>query len=63
MKEYSVKEIRRILYNNGFQPQRKRASHEVWSDGKRVLSIVKNGTNPCIFRRIVKEYGLRIGEK
>ena len=61
--EYSTREVQQILQRNGYSLIRTtRGSHNVYSNGKRNISIpVQNKTvNRMLFMRLVKENNLML---
>jgi predicted RNA binding protein YcfA (HicA-like mRNA interferase family) len=58
IKQYTLKEMRRILKTSGYITVRQRGSHEMWTNGSRTLAIPVTSLNPTIARRLIKENGL-----
>lgn len=58
MRQVSVRDMQRLLTNNGYQKVRQRASHQIWKkDGDMVtLPVVK--LKSVIALRIIKEHRL-----
>ena len=60
MKVYERKEFEKILSINGYKLKRNSGSHHIYvNDSGRHISI-KYPINPCISRRLIKEYGLNL---
>lgn len=60
----SQKQMNKIVELNGFTIIRRKNSHVIWMRGSEKITLVdggnKHGTNPMIFRRLIKEYKLNI---
>ena len=58
------KQMNKIVELNGFTIIRRSGSHVIWMRGSEKITLVdggkNHGTNPMIFRRLIKEYKLNI---
>lgn len=60
MKIYEKREFEVILKMNGYHLDRNKGSHHIYiNDSGRHISV-KYPLNPCISRRLIKEYNLKI---
>ena len=60
MAVYTQKEFEKILKVNGYRFNRQNGDHLIYvNDGGRHISV-KYPINPCISRRLIKEYNLKI---
>ena len=51
----TVREIQKILKDNGFEFQRQKGSHQIWSNGKNVKVLPVIHLNKMLARRLVRE--------
>ena len=60
MAVYTQRDFERILKTNGYSFKRQKGDHLIYvNDGGRHISV-KYPINPCISRRLIKEYNLAI---
>ena len=58
-KQYSPRQFRRILRNNGFTYIRSNGDHDIYENGSgKHISIPATRTNKMLCRRLIKENGL-----
>ena len=58
-KQYSPRQFRRILRNNGFVYTRSSGDHDIYKNGNgEHISIPANKTNKMLVRRLIKENNL-----
>lgn len=59
-KQYTEREFKKVLKQNGYKPDRWKGSHEIWINEKgNVISINKN-PNTMVCRRLIKENNLNL---
>lgn len=58
-KTYTRRECLLIIKNNGFVYDHSTGDHDIYVRGKEKISLVARGTNPMIFRRLMKEHNLK----
>ncbi len=54
-----VREMQKILKNNGYKYIRCRGSHFIYSDGNNTI-VVNKDLNRMVARRLIKQYQLRV---
>lgn len=59
-KNYSSREFRHILSNNGYTHIRTSGSHLIYSNGKNTVVITVQNLNAMICRRLIKENELTL---
>lgn len=58
-KQYSPRQFRKILRNNGFSYIRSNGDHDIYQNGNGThISIPANRMNKMLCRRLIKENGL-----
>lgn len=60
MKVYERREFEKILSSNGYKLNRNSGSHHIYVNENGRHISVKYPVNPCISRRLIKEYNLII---
>jgi predicted RNA binding protein YcfA (HicA-like mRNA interferase family) len=60
MKVYERREFEKILSSNGYTLKRNSGSHHIYVNESGRHITVKYPINPCISRRLIKEYELKI---
>lgn len=58
-KIYTRKECMRIIKNNGFIYDHSTGGHNIYKKGEMTMSLPSKQINPMLFKRIMKEYGLK----
>ena len=58
MKIYTEKEFTKILKHNGYSFDRQKGDHKIYVNSTGRHISVKYPLNPCISRRLIKEYNL-----
>ena len=60
-KEYSFREFRQLLRDNGYVFQRTSGDHRIYSNGLNTISIPYHGKNinKMLVRRLIKENNLK----
>ena len=60
-KEYSFREFKKLLHENGFEYLRVTGDHYIFSNGISLISVPNHGKklNRMITRRLIKENNLR----
>lgn len=58
MKIYTEKEFTKILKLNGYSLDRQKGDHKIYVNATGRHISVKYPLNPCISRRLIKEYNL-----
>lgn len=56
MKQYSVREVQRLLRDSGYSVARTRGGHQIWTDGKRSVAVTVAHMNACVANRIIRDY-------
>lgn len=56
----TLRDMRRIFKANGFQHERQKGSHQIWSDGTETICIPSVNLKPIIIQKIIKQYGLEV---
>ena len=57
MKTYTAREFKKLLSRNGYKSLRWKGSHEIYSNGKNIISI-NNHPNRMVCERLIKENNL-----
>ena len=60
MKQYSVKEMQRILKHNGYEKVRQRSSHQIWQRDSDSLCLPVATLHSVIALRLIKEHSLSV---
>lgn len=60
MKIYTEKEFNNILKMNGYSLSRQKGDHRIYVNTSGRHISVKYPINPCISRRLIKEYNLTV---
>jgi predicted RNA binding protein YcfA (HicA-like mRNA interferase family) len=60
MKVYERREFEKLLSANGYKLNRNNGSHHIYVNESGRHITVKYPINPCISRRLIKEYELKI---
>lgn len=55
MKQYSSKDMQRILRGNGYTLIRITGGHQIWGKNERKIAVTVSHLNPCVAKRIIKE--------
>ena len=63
MRVYSNREFEKILHANGYEISRTTGDHNIYTNSKGIHITIKYPVNPCISRRLIKEYRLVIDNK
>ena len=59
-KEYTNRDLERLLKANGFNLDRQKGDHNIWTNGNKTVSITAGRPiNRMLARRIVKENNLK----
>ena len=58
MTVYTKKDFEKILERNGYSYNRQKGSHSIYVNAQNRHVSVKYPINPCIARRLIREYGL-----
>ena len=61
MKQYSTRDFKRILQNNGYEYVRTKGDHSVYRKENRVLTVNVVRLKPIVANRLIKEYSLIVG--
>lgn len=56
MKQYSVREVQRLLRDSGYSVARTTGGHQIWTDGKRSVAVTVAHMNACVANRIIRDY-------
>ena len=60
MKQFSKREIVRLMKNNGYYKVRQNGSHSTWSDGKNTITLPSlYNIHSVVIMRLIKENGLK----
>lgn len=62
MRQWDVKDFRKVLKDNGFQYIRNRGSHEIYKNANGNEVVIKKKLNPTIALRLIKENKLEVSE-
>ena len=56
----NFKDFTKVLKRNGYEFLRNtQESHRIFSNGNRKITVPFTSNNPMLFRRLIKEYGLK----
>ena len=58
MRQINLREMQKILKNNGYSPVRTRGSHTIWDNGTNIISIPVVTFKSIIANRLIKENSL-----
>lgn len=58
MKQYSVREMQKILARNGYQKVRQHSSHQIWQRNGDSISLPVADLRSVIALRLIKEHRL-----
>ena len=61
MKQYTIRDFKRILKDNGYEYVRCKGDHSTYRKDERVLTVNVVNLKPIVANRLIKEYGLRVG--
>ena len=59
MKDYNIREFKRILMDNGWVYDHQTGDHEIWYKNNKHMSVPLRKKNPMLFRRLIKENELK----
>jgi len=62
MKDYNIREFKRILMDNGWVYHHQTGDHEIWYKNSRHMSVPLRKKNPMLFRRLIRENGIKLKE-
>ena len=60
MRQYSVKEMQKVLKHNGYKKVRQRSSHQIWQKGGDTLCLPVATLHSVIALRLIKEHHLGV---
>jgi predicted RNA binding protein YcfA (HicA-like mRNA interferase family) len=60
MRVFTDREFKRILDDNGYRYKRSSGDHQIYVNATGRHISVKYPVNPCISRRLIKEYELKV---
>ena len=60
MKQYSVRQMQRILHDNGFTLSRSHSSHQIWKRNGLTVTLPSINLHSVIALRLIKENNLKV---
>lgn len=59
MRQFSVREMQRLLIDNGYEKVRQKSSHQVWKKGGDTITLPVAQLKSVIALRLIKEHQLQ----
>lgn len=56
---YDFRKFEKLLTNNGFVYDHQTGDHRIWYKEGKHISVPMRKKNPMLFRRLIREYGLK----